>query len=335
MISLNISKKLFIFLILTSLSFASWQTIAGLTILTSFSILIILFVIGYGFGMEELKILSKDEMYQLLVTIILIALLVSAEGFLNSFSESLGSYTGETKTIQLLALDSLNDSMGNSMQILSELRTFSQEIGFQATQSTYCNLLGSGIFTSPCGAYNTPLPSIAVASQMLSLSLAEFGSLYFLITLGMNYAFNFILPLGLILRTLKITRGAGAFFIALGICLYFILPLSILSLNLLIGSYESTNNITIPNLSLSNSLYCSTADSVPENINKIQTLLSTYMFTSPIPGEIDVVESLTFYFLISSTFLVVITMLIFLVSLQALTSICGAEVDVSVLGKLA
>lgn len=328
-------KKLLLFLFLISLSFASWHSIAGLAILASFSILAIIFAIGYGFGLEELKIVSKEEMFQLIVTVILVAILGSVELTMNSFSADLGSYVGESETIQALALEDVTNSIEHLTLVMTEVRDFSNTVGYQATVTFYCNLLGSGIFLSPCGAYNSLLPSLAVASQMLSVALAEFSSLQILTELGMRYAFNFILPLGIFLRTFKVTRGAGGFLIALGVCLYFVLPLSILFINSIIYEYmedegylDGDGNPIIPHLEVEN---CDRKQATTQNINRVQTTISNFVRNT---GN-DHIENFTFYFLISATFLTVITLLIFLVSLRLFTSLGGAEIDVSALGRLA
>jgi len=336
-----IVKKFFIALLFVlSLSFASWQELAMLSIFASIGILALIYAVGYGFGLEQAKFLAKDEMYQLIVTAVLVAILISTDSYFQSVSTNLGDvYSGQSQSnsMQFLALESLNNTINNESLALNKTRAFASSVGHFATESYYCNLLGSGMFVSTCGAYGTLLPPLSIISQLLSTAMAELSSLYLLVSVGLGYSFNFLLPVGLFMRTFKITRGAGGLLISFAISLYFVVPISILVINSVIEDYSIDNGMSISSISL-NVDSCKDKEVTINNRNKVVSALDEFVVeveNNNVPTSPDQVERFTFFFLISSTFLTVITILIFLLSLRSLTSVMGAEVDVSALGKLA
>lgn len=101
-----------------------------------------------------------------------------------------------------------------------------------------------------CKGYSVPLSIVGNYSPYIGTSiLAVYFQRILLSLLSSEGAVSAMLAIGFLLRSNPFTRGAGAFFIALGLSMYSILPFSILiindSVNAFFSSYvsSSTNNL--------------------------------------------------------------------------------------------
>ena len=78
---------MFLLLQFASLAFAQqWLSTSAIAIVTSVGILALIYAIGIGLNSDDLKFLSSEELYQTLVTIVMISVVLGAENFLNAFS---------------------------------------------------------------------------------------------------------------------------------------------------------------------------------------------------------------------------------------------------------
>ena len=83
-----IYKKLVLLLLLVPLAFAGWESLAAVAIVTSAIMLGVLYAVGMGFGVNELQLMAKEELFQLIALMIMMVVLVGANGLLNSLSSN-------------------------------------------------------------------------------------------------------------------------------------------------------------------------------------------------------------------------------------------------------
>ena len=319
-------KRLLLLLFMISLSFAApaWHEAVAVAIFASILLLLVIYMLAFGFGIDSLKATTKEEFYQLIITVVLVVVLFSLDEITNSLSPF---FSGEAvpQSIQDVALNRLDTVSGNMSSIYTNLYDFSFNVAHQSSKSFYCNLLSVGVSISPCAAYGMVLPPVSLAVQAVSLAIAELQALSLLLELGVRYSFVVFLPLGLLLRSLHFTRGAGGLFIALGISLYLILPLSILFLDDL-SNYFIAKNVEYSTLKkLNTGTRCDERSVKEENYTNPQSIFS---------GLQDNVDVYLFFVFVKATFLTIISLLIVLTSLKWLTAAGGATVDITPLMRL-
>ncbi len=337
---------LFLLLSLFSFSFATWQLNVGLAIFASLLLLIVIYMIAIGFGLENMKILTRDEFMQLIFTALLATSLVGIQSFSETFTPGIVQVTGgPDATMQDYALTILSNEITSDLtEDFYDIDSFGQDALFQSSRSEFCSFLSTGLFISSCSSYSMFSPILSIAMQAIAIALVELESLHLLLDFGHQYAFTLFLPFGLFLRTLKITRGAGAFFIALGITLYFILPLSVIFMNDLDEYYSTVSGVNYPpddkpaSLNVDECITTITGNAAGkirlDNPDKVKTAINNNFFpTGSKPfGGIGAYIYTIFVRVNITLFFCIFTMI---TALRWLTSVLGAEIDVSALGRLA
>lgn len=302
-------------LLLCSTGFAiDWVSVAALTLLPMGIITAIMILIGYGFGANELKMLGQEELYQLVITLIMLGIIIGVAEAVN------GMATGEK--IQTLALDALNAITSNHMDANNNLHNFAVKLGSESSRSYYCSIQNGGYNIAPCGGFRQISTPLGLAFQMLGFSAAELESLKTLIAFGDSYALTLILPVGIILRAFKITRGAGGLFIAFGISAYIILPISVIAMKEIVD--DGKGGLTLSKLP--DDFSCDERDTSDNNANSAINLF-------------DIVEgnlpAYLYNFFIEATLTTAVSLFAFITGIRWLTRLAGAEVDVSSLMKIA
>lgn len=342
------------FLLLSSTSFAAyeWIPFAGTSLFLATIILSLLYLVAIGFNLNDLKFVASEEFYQLIITVIIIVLLVGAETGLNSFATSIGL----SSSLQNSAIDVVNGNLLQYSNALGSLKTLSVEVGKQSSTSAYCSFAQIGFGVSPCGAFTPVGSTLSMGFQAISISVAELGSLLTFLKFGNNYAFSLLLPLGIILRTFKFSRGAGGLFLGLGVSLYLFLPLSIIFMDIItsiepyssarlsipgpseyqcdIASFDSLlyevdlSSMAISRLSVSPSDLSSLAYSDGFDYTNFETASNLYM------ALYNSLNQLMYLFLIKSTLIVIVGTLVFFLSFRWVSKTAGAEVDISGIMRL-
>ena len=184
-------------------------------------------------------------------------------------------------------------------------------------------------------------PPLSFGYQAISLSMMELGAVKTLLEIGKDYVFSIFLPIGLILRTFKFTRGAGGLLLAVGVAFYFVFPIAIVFLHGIADAfvaddppagymgkaqvhpeYGSTSGISGVSCDIwetSSAIYDSSnaADAIG-TLDSMQTQFASYLY----------------FALIKSTFTSIIALLTMVTSIRWLASVAGEDVDVSVLSKV-
>lgn len=313
-------------LMFVSVSFAAWQSVAVMAMFVSVVLLAVIFMIGHAFGVREMTILAKDELYQVLVLAILIFALTGTDSILNVFSETLSEGTADN--IQQLSLDivdsTINDLSANFMQITKD----DQKVSENAAKSVSCNVLKIGYSVSACGGFSMMSPAISLAGSLIGFAIGELHAVQKLITFGSSFGLLLILPVGIILRTFRFSRGAGGFLMALGVGLYIMLPLGVIFV-------EEMSQIFLDD-ELSDGY-----KEAPGGVDNIAcnpgAIYEHEVHDNPLKayGQLrSDIRKHIYNALIRGTLMPIVAMLVFISSIGFLSHISGATVDVAALTRL-
>lgn len=327
------------FVSFSSLSFAAstldWQPLALTAVMASLSALAIMYAIGHAFDINQLKFLAKEELVQVVGTGLLIAGFASFQLYLENISADLG---GGMTIVDLAKqnLASINNELSNTNNVLAN---FAKHIGKESSRSVYCSFSAIGFNLASCGSFSTLGGPLPLAFSALATGIGEIATLRTILDFGAgtsSLVFTLFFPLGLFLRTFKLTRGAGGLLIAIAITFYLILPYSIVFVN---QTIESTrNNIEtkygiLGNLGQLSASYesCNEDDFGTGNEERAIRMFRNFMFSN---GNASFIQSLIYLVLIKSTILLAVVISIMIASIRAFGAICGAEIDVSPLARL-
>jgi len=222
-------KRIMLLLMLVPLAFAAgeWTGVAALAIATSVGLLVILFMVGHGFSINELEITAKEELYQVIVAGLLVIFLVASDNVLDMISNN-QELTGGAATIQDAAVQSLGNDLSSLNSLLSAVGGYDQSTAYQASRTLQCSIMSIGYSVSGCGGYSMLTTPISMAGGIIGFATAEVSTMKRLIEISQAFAMPFLLPLGILLRTFKITRGAGGLLIAVAISLHIIVPIGVI-----------------------------------------------------------------------------------------------------------
>ncbi len=321
-------------LLLVSLSFAAWQTYALGAMMIAVALLGVIFMVGIGFDIRELQILAKDELHQLVVLAVLMLLLFGTDNILNGISQT-STFTLEQATLQDAAVASLNETLDQLSHMLSyNIADADRAIVKESSKISSCYIMGGGYSVTACGGYSMLSAPIAMAGSLIGYAIAEAAAIKKLILIAQTVAFTFILPLGIILRTFRFSRGAGGFLIAFAIAMYLLIPGGIVFVELLEEEFD---------------YYLSEVSENPEAEGIYLDPLEDISISGCNPGNpwgdvgggaVSTYNSMRlslkqyiYLMLIKATLGPVLSLLLFIGGLRALTTLFGAPVDVSAITR--
>jgi hypothetical protein len=327
-------KKLLILLLLVPMAFAAWQTVAGVAIMISLGIVATIYMVGKGFGVNELQMMGKEELFQLIATGLLVVVLVSSDGLLNAISTSDAFREGGAATMQLTALAMLDNTIGEMGGILTTIQNNDKNNQVEGSKSSQCSIMGTGYSVSGCGGYSMLATPMSMAGGIVGFSIGELSAIHRLIQISEEYAFSLLLPLGIVLRTIKLTRGAGGLLIALGISLHIMLPAGIIFSEMLAASFNASPESTGYGGSADSidwgNYECNAGDTMPVSGDKTGN-------EENVIGVFNIMKSnikhYIFQALVRGTLGPVIALLLMAGSIKAISSAAGSEVDVSALSR--
>ena len=129
---------------------------------------------------------------------------------------------------------------------------FNAKIGAASSVSGFCNMVGVGLGIAGCSAYGTMRGPVSQLIMALGTGLMELEAIQILLGFISNYALTLLLPLGVILRSIHVTRKMGGTIIALSLSLYLVFPAAILISQSLADQFlYYTDGSTMPYVSLS------------------------------------------------------------------------------------
>ncbi len=322
---------LFVLLLATSLSYSAgdWQgaTLVGIfaaTFLTS-----IIYSLAFAFGVEELKIIAKDDLFQVLIAGILIAGFVDFTMLLDSIVAPAGSSVLDQASIIL------SNKVNEVKSAISTMKSVSDHLGEEAMRSVTCSY-GSFTFSiTNCGGFYYSSAPFATGYQMAGVALVELSALTNILSAANTVALSFFLPFGLFLRAFNVTRGAGGVLIAIGLSIYVLLPYIILIADAVIQDIESTALIPhYGSLSFSPPPLQSCDAYSFDHSNEDKAVEQFNSFFESQPGNASFAVSFLYLFLVKCTMFVIICLAVFLGGAQALSRMFGATVDMAMLQRL-
>ncbi|MFH1520059.1 MAG: hypothetical protein ABID61_00265 [Candidatus Micrarchaeota archaeon] len=320
-------KKLLLLLLFVPLVFAGWEATAALAIITAATILAVLYMIGFGFDITELKIMAKEELFQLIALMVMMVVFYGSTNVLNdslidaiSTNDAMAQSTG---SIQDEASAILTEWKDQTNTILNSIVSLDKNASIESSKADQCSLFGMGYSVSACGGFAMLNPPLSMAGGITGFALAEVNGMHRFIEISKEYALTILMPIGILLRTFKITRGAGGFFIALAISMHIMLPLGIIFNEMVAKTFDNTNPPDYTGITMGSISECSPGDP-GSNEGAIK---DDYMdLRRGIRGQLSTI-------LLRSTLGPVLGLLIMMASIRGLSSLMGAEVDVSSISR--
>lgn len=326
-------KNILFILLFVPLIFAGWESTAALTLTISVIIIASLYGIGLGFGLNDVQLLAKEEVFQLVATALLIVGLVASNSVINTISTLDEFKDGTSKTIQESAKKSLSDSITYTGGVLKVISKYDNQASKEASKSSQCSMMGMGYSVSGCGGFTMLATPLSMAGSVSGFAIGEMAAMRKLIEVTEAIALPFLLPLGLLLRTLKFTRGAGGLLIAVAISAHIMLPAGVffndsLSATFLADKSSDAYKKPIKDPKLS----CDPSDTgvveyrIGNDSNEIRAVTSYLILKENI-------RSYIFTLLIQATLGPILSLLLMATSIRAISSLAGADVDVSAISR--
>jgi len=334
-------KKLaLLFLFLIPLTFA-WQGIAMAAVGISAAMLGIIYMVGMGFGISELQMMAKEELFQLIAFGIMLTIFVGGNSILDAISTNdafTQGATGDATTMQEAAESYLDKTIHDiRIYIFNKIATWDIQISQEASKASTCNVMNMGYSVSGCGGYTVLASPLALAGNIAGFTIGELSAMKRLLDLTQAYALILLLPIGIILRTVKFTRGAGGLIIALAIALHIMLPAGIIFTEMLVETFIASEqgegyNVDMWSESADLILKCNAADAGNaglgsvghDNTDKAQETYDNLART---------IRSYTVIILLRGIFGPIISLLMVITSIKAITSLAGAEIDVTAISR--
>ncbi|MEW6035685.1 MAG: hypothetical protein AB1529_03670 [Candidatus Micrarchaeota archaeon] len=318
-------RMLLLLLLIVPAAFAAWQGVAAVAIVTSVAVLGVLYMVGTGLGANELQVVAKEELFQVIAVLLMVVLLTGTDSMLNYVS---GIFVNSTAaSLQEAALDSIDDNLNEVQLVMSTVADYDKNVAVQGSKASSCSILGMGYSVSGCGSYTMLATPLSMAGGITGFAIGELFTMKRLIQLSQEFSLNFILPLGIVLRTLKLTRGAGGLLIALGVSLHIMLPLGVVFNESMGATFlDPAESLSTPYRGTASgvSLDCNAGDTDEDNENDAIDGYNTMRAN---------IRKFLYDLMIRATLGPVISLLMFAASLRALTSLAGAEVDVSAVSR--
>jgi hypothetical protein len=324
-------KKLLLVLVLMPLAFSAWEPVAAMGIVLSAAILGLLYAVGFGFGINELQLTAKEEFFQLIALMVMMVTLVGANGFIDSISTNAAFAQGSTNLQE--AAKTIIDS--NKADLISKFRNIeSLDLGAskEGSKAGQCNIMGIGYSISGCGGYSMLATPLSMSGGIMGFAITELSAMHKLLDVSSTYALNFILPLGIILRTFKITRGAGGFLIALAVSMHILLPMGVV-FNEMLGKTFLNDATASSGYSGEGGLTDTVQDCNPTDRQATAERDSSNPAVATYDALRGDIRKYLYEILIRGTLGPVLGLLIMMAGLRALSAVAGAEVDVSAVSR--
>lgn len=311
---------------LAGLAFATppaWLGTALSALMLSLVLLGVLYAIAFAFSLQDMKFLATDELYQLIITGVMIVVLFSLETTTNEI------FAPIAPNLQDAGLEKVDGSLESQLDVFNAVKGYMIDIVPQSTKSQYCGLSGAGFYISPCGSFSTLSPPLTMSLQALSLSIAELSSLRTLVAFGGSYAFSLLFPIGILLRTLRFTRGAGAMFIGLAVSLYLFVPITAIFMD------EITNPPGAPTMASLPSV-----DTEECDVHDFSTEIGFSYGNADTAKDhlqslINSIGSFMYLFLVRGTMFTAATLIAFYATFSWISKVAGADVNLMALMKIA
>jgi hypothetical protein len=343
-------KKLLLLLMLVPLAFAAappWQATATLAVGVAVALLAVLYVVGTGFGINELQMMAKEEFFQLIAMALMLAVFVGTNSLIDGISTNAlftdCAKSGGCDNLSDAATYSLDQSIGAMRTKFESIASFDLATSAQASKASQCTVLEVGYSVSACGGYMLFSTPLSMAGGIAGFALGELYAMKKLIEISSTYSLTFLLaismhimlPAGVIFNDIL-----GATFKSCPPDATGNIPATCTELTDLTGQYTTpTNNqvVECDPAALKPNIFSSVVTAVTTGgLGNIGTLINGNGEDKAVATYIGLRQNIRGYLyaiLVQATLGPVISLLMFAASLRALTSLAGAEVDVSAISR--
>lgn len=346
-------KEILLALALFSLAFAGpaedelqWHSYAFIAAGAAVGVLTILYALSYLIGSSEMRMLVRQELYQVVATVFIIIFFLSFEAYVHAYMSGLlaESFGGEETSHIGYAMDILTENADEHWGMIKELTEhLTMAFGSMASSSATCSIMGTSLTYPGCIGIQVPFSSLVFATNALVTAMLTSNSQIALLHLAEDFFFPIMLPLGLFLRCFQFSRGAGGLLIGISAAFYFVFPISILLTEAMLNTAEIDAGIEEPSIPHPKFLsedfandfsgFEIAADCNPLDMDQNAARKQGKRLTGDNGDKL--VDPLLFYIFIGGLFNTMINILITLSAARALSKVFGAEVDISALARIA
>ena len=341
----------------------AWQHVAFVAILLGFLFIAIVYMVGYAFNMQNFIAAAKRDIWYMVFISILVGALygvtnIMDNSFLPAFSTtsfinpsatratavfcnnyypvgpltSWGNLTQPT-SLQQHTIDYAVCLRDKNVEYFTTILKLNFLLGLVSSINLLIYPLGLlGIGFSPGTALKPMVDSMGYALYALAASIAQLKIQEVVLCFSKLYMFTIILPLGVALSALSVTRSAGGALIALAIGFYIVLPVMYLMSEEIVQDYCGAHNqCDIGSLTLGRMLMGNSRDVAQAmfagNGGQAAQFVNLFELNGPF-GQVIYIAA------IASGFLPMFSLLITVMFIRAFSRFFGAEVDFSAMIKL-
>ncbi|MBM3229877.1 hypothetical protein FJZ26_05575 [Candidatus Parvarchaeota archaeon] len=306
----------------------------------SFCIVGLIYIAGNAMNSVELKTYAHDELYQVIMSGILVVLFLAFLSFLDTgLAPGLSQATGGTSSLMVSAINVTDVAVTDMKGYLKGFEGLVTAVGREGSRSAYCSFLGLGMTVVSCSALNSMRGSLTMGLNAISFALADLYAQKWILQIANTTLVSVFLPLGILLRTLKFSRQAGGALLAIFFGFYIVFPTTIIFGYQLISSMSSvTYSYTIGSTTMLYTLvspYQNIAIGVPTCNPFNPEYGPINNFAAKVFQNPSFYEPVVFQVIIRCVFLTALNLLITLSSIRAISSFLGSEIEVSGLVRIA
>jgi hypothetical protein len=343
---------LMLLLLLPSVSFAragdppEWAFLAMIAAFSAFMALAILYSISYLVDSAEMRMLAKQELYQVGVTILLIVGFLSLQIYMTTYMGAVlaNAFGGEYDTHVEYAMQVLTDNADEQWDMIKSLtEDLTMALGSMASSSATCSIMGTSLSYPGCIGIQVPFSSLIFATNALVTAMLTSNSQIALLNLSETFFFPVMLPIGLFLRCFQFTRGAGGLLVGIAAAFYFVFPISIILTEGMLQTAAEDAGIDGPAIPSPRHLsenfakdfagFEIPADCNPLDMDQNAARKQGQRLTGS-NGD-SLVDPLLLFIFIRGIFNTALNLMITLSAARALSKVFGAEIDISSLARIA
>lgn len=242
-------------------SFPPWFPAVIASIILSFFIVSIAYMAGTIFGVQEVVMWAKNELFQSAAVAVMLGMLLFLYAFLDlTLFPSLTENVLPTGTSAFVPGGPFNLS-GNNIMLASQkyIEGVVSVISLQFTTMLYFQVAigrfefmmlrlmpgGVGIVINIGSAFTPLLHFIGFTLNMLGIAMWSVQLQFAILKFAEQYMLTLFLPLGIVLRSFPFTRAVGGAFIAIALGLFIVYPLTfILNMTVLHDHYDHSVQLT-------------------------------------------------------------------------------------------
>jgi hypothetical protein len=236
----------------------------------------------------------------------------------------------------------LDGTVAGMNSLFSQIADYDKSTTQQASRAGQCNIMNTGYGVSGCGGYSMLAAPLSMAGGIVGFSMGELTAMRKLIAITESFALPFLLPVGILLRTFRLTRGAGGFLIALGISMHIMLPAGVIFTGMLAETFkrDAAAWADYGKTAVTDVGECDPLDTSPgdgpfdcKSLVSAESPKNDEAAAKAYCGMRTDIRHYLYVALIEATLGPVISLLMMMAGLRALTSIAGAEVDISAISR--